>query len=816
MKKHEDPIVRSAKISCAGKLHLAQKRLSFYTENTSVGFIEWDDQLHVKSWSKRAEVIFGWTEEEFIERHKNGYSQVFEEDLPMVRLVARKLISGVEESNHLQQRNRTKTGKLIWCEWFNSVLKDKDGKITGIISQVQDITTQKKAAEKIVTASHLYALISQVNQTINRSKNEKTLLKKTCRIACEFGKMKAAWIGSIDEANKQILLLHQCGLSPENRVLLQLVPYESGGLFARMVGTGEHFTSNDLKNDPLFEKWRVFVRYYGWASCMVLPIKKSGKVVASFNLVSAQADFFSPEVVALLKEATGDISAALAVFEEDINRKQSTIQAAYSAARLKQAQAIAHVGSWELNFSTGILVWSAEACRIYGLPLKDHIQSYASWIAYVHPDDLEHVLKVTAAAEETFSSVGFYHRIVRRDGTVRDIYSHAEFEFDREGKPIGLYGIAQDITAIKEGEKALAQSEANLRQMMDLLPQSIFARNIQGNYLFVNKSFAELNGFSPKELIGQPMSKTISASADADYFLKKDRAVILTGKMDAVPEYSFTDQQQNLRTFHIGKAPFTIAGSGEKAVLGIMMDITEQKKLDLERSKMIAEIMQRNTGLEQFAFIISHNLRSPVANIRGMVELLQTSNLEPADVKELLGNLSVSAKKLDEVIIDLNAILELNHQEKNNKEWVRFSALVADISISLAGQIKENKVQIISNFQAEDGMHTLKSHLYSIFFNLISNSIKYAQPGIRPVIHITIEKLNGRLQISFKDNGMGIDLAKHGNHVFGLYKRFHSHVTGKGMGLFLVKTEVELLGGKISMTSEINHGTEFRVEFDGD
>jgi signal transduction histidine kinase len=104
--------------------------------------------------------------------------------------------------------------------------------------------------------------------------------------------------------------------------------------------------------------------------------------------------------------------------------------------------------------------------------------------------------------------------------------------------------------------------------------------------------------------------------------------------------------------------------------------------------------------------------------------------------------------------------------------------------------------------------------LYSVFYNLISNSIKYCQKGVSCIIAIKSKLEKNKLTLIFKDNGMGIDLEKKGDQVFGLYKRFHTNIDGKGVGLFMVKTQVEALGGKISITSGVNKGTTFKIEFE--
>lgn len=131
------------------ELKRAHSRLLFHVENAPLGFIEWDSQLNVKSWSKRAEEIFGWSEQEFKEKQKQGYSTIYTEDMPMLMEIAQQLLEGKLERYSIQNRNYTKNGKMIWCEWFNSVLKNEDGKVGTILSLVQDITDRKKAEDLI-------------------------------------------------------------------------------------------------------------------------------------------------------------------------------------------------------------------------------------------------------------------------------------------------------------------------------------------------------------------------------------------------------------------------------------------------------------------------------------------------------------------------------------------------------------------------------------------------------------------------------------------------------------------------------------------
>ena len=240
----------------------------------------------------------------------------------------------------------------------------------------------------------------------------------------------------------------------------------------------------------------------------------------------------------------------------------------------------------------------------------------------------------------------------------------------------------------------------------------------------------------------------------------------------------------------------------------------ELKLAEIARIKIVNELMTRNRDLEQFAYIISHNLRAPVANIIGASSALNDIQLSAEDKDVLSRGINVSVRKLDEVVNDLNHILQVKGEINGIKEIVHFSGLVDDIKISINNLIDKEAIEIKYDFTRINEFLTLKPYLYSIFFNLISNSVKYRRPEIHSVIKISSRLQKRKLELIFSDNGMGINLKKSGSQVFDLYKRFHTNIEGKGMGLFMVKTQVETLGGKINIESTENEGTEFIIEFE--
>jgi signal transduction histidine kinase len=245
----------------------------------------------------------------------------------------------------------------------------------------------------------------------------------------------------------------------------------------------------------------------------------------------------------------------------------------------------------------------------------------------------------------------------------------------------------------------------------------------------------------------------------------------------------------------------------------IMRDITTQKQLEVEKAKIMSDLLQRNRDLEQFAYIISHNLRAPVANIIGINSLMQSTEFDSAQKTQLNLGLNKSVHALDAIIKDLNYILQTKREINERKMTVNFSNLVNDIKASVSNLIKSEQVTFNVDFSEVNEMLTIKSYLFSIFYNLITNSIKYRKADTNPIIEIKSRACPSGIELIFRDNGLGINVEKNKEQLFGLYKRFHFHIEGKGMGLYMVKTQVESLGGKISIQSSLNNGSEFKIEF---
>jgi signal transduction histidine kinase len=237
------------------------------------------------------------------------------------------------------------------------------------------------------------------------------------------------------------------------------------------------------------------------------------------------------------------------------------------------------------------------------------------------------------------------------------------------------------------------------------------------------------------------------------------------------------------------------------------------ENLEQEVSTRTKELVEYNQQLEQFAFISSHNLRAPVARILGLGQLLELPGNTSEEEKMIKGKLIFTTQELDRVVKDLNYILEIRRNSAVKKTDIDLHEALRLANDSFEKEIHETHAIIHADFSAAPVICTVRPYLDSILFNLISNAIKYRSPDRTPIIALKTSIKDDFTCLVLSDNGLGIDLNVHKNKLFKLYSRFHNHAEGKGLGLYLVKTQVASLGGKIEVESEVNKGTTFYVYF---
>ena len=380
------------------------------------------------------------------------------------------------------------------------------------------------------------------------------------------------------------------------------------------------------------------------------------------------------------------------------------------------------------------------------------------------------------------------------------------------GSPLRTY-ICDDGKVEKTAEQMLSHSKASLSAMIENAGMTIYSLDRNFRYTHFNTDL--------KQSLKQVYNVDIKVGDVIFDFLYTDSPeeaeewrALYTRAFDGEP-LQFV-KEFVVKGFHSFLKFFINPIKEGAEVTGlacVAIDISKERQEEIQKEKISRELFLRNQSLEQYSYIIAHNLRGPIANLLGIANLLELPDVSASDKAEATSHVLQSAKRLDDVVRDLNDILKAKEEINIHRESVSFDDIVDDVKESISGVVERSGIKITTEFLDPTGMITVKGFLHSIFYNLISNSIKYSRPGTKPLMKIMSDHNNGKVRITFCDNGLGLDLGSYGDKVFGLYRRFHPQIAeGKGMGLFMVKTHVETLGGVISIQSEVGEGTTFIIE----
>lgn len=377
-----------------------------------------------------------------------------------------------------------------------------------------------------------------------------------------------------------------------------------------------------------------------------------------------------------------------------------------------------------------------------------------------------------------------------------------------------LLGTAIDISKRVEIEGILQKSEAMLSNILNLIPQTIFWKDKESRILGGNKVFSQVAGMPINEAIGKNDFELPWDEGETLKYRADDQEVMRTNKAKLHVIESQRQVDGSILWLDTSKIPLTDANGEVYGVLGISEDITERKKAEEERERLTLDLIEKNVNLKQFSYIVSHNLRSPINKILGLGSLLKMPQQPDDHNYRMMEYIVNEAQNLNNVVKDLTTIISFQDIGVNVKEDIIIYDEIKLIKNAIENEIVESEGVLKCDFSAINKFRSVKGYFYSIAYNLITNAIKYRDPQRQLNVEIRTSVVNNQLCFQVSDNGLGIDLERHGKEVFGLYNRFHSKdIPGKGMGLNLIKTQTETLGGKVELDSKPGIGTTFRIYF---
>ncbi len=246
-------------------------------------------------------------------------------------------------------------------------------------------------------------------------------------------------------------------------------------------------------------------------------------------------------------------------------------------------------------------------------------------------------------------------------------------------------------------------------------------------------------------------------------------------------------------------------------IRGVFQSIDDEKEKELQLEASLDLIEAHNKRLYNFAHIVSHNLRSHVSNLQLTTALFETKNFDE-EQKELFSNFSKIATNLDVTLKHLNEIVTLQTNVNKERETINIENVYKRVTDSIRQISLQNKVVYYTEFSEVEEVPYVSAYLESILHNLITNAIKYKHPDRDPEINIFTYEEKEKNYLVVKDNGLGIDLEKYGSQLFQMYKTFHNNDDATGLGLFLTKSQIESLGGKITVESNVGKGSKFTVQ----
>jgi PAS domain S-box-containing protein len=380
--------------------------------------------------------------------------------------------------------------------------------------------------------------------------------------------------------------------------------------------------------------------------------------------------------------------------------------------------------------------------------------------------------------------------------------------------PEGLAIYFSDITQRVESDKQL--------KLLALVAQDtvngVIITDAEGRVEWVNAGFTRDTGYTLAEMLGRKPDDVLHGPETDPAAVRRFQERLPLSKPFSITILNYKKTGQKLWLAMDITPIFNDAGELTQYI-AILQNINFRKEVEASQAKMTEELYRHNRDLQQFAYVISHNLRAPLANALGLSSILAKVDRQSPLFDTSLAHLRESMGQADTVLKDLNLVLSIRDKQDQQDQQVPEPVALAEVCRQAVHNLDEPLQQCggLVKIDVPDDLsvHGNRAYLYSIFYNLLSNSIKYRAERRSLLVEITcFYNEKGGLSISFTDNGSGFDMFKAGSDVFQLYKRFHTNQRGRGIGLFLVKTHVEALGGKIEVTSGVDFGTRFLIQLD--
>jgi PAS domain S-box-containing protein len=457
---------------------------------------------------------------------------------------------------------------------------------------------------------------------------------------------------------------------------------------------------------------------------------------------------------------------------------------------------LANLGIWERDLETGVIYWNEIIRDILEVP--DDYQPSVDTARQFYKDPA-FVRSMVAEVIRHFEPRTVIAEIETAKGNSRWIKMHMRGTY-RDGKCVTLYGTLEDITRELTLNSLLEEREQQFSQAFENAPIGMALVGLNGSWIRVNASLCELLGYQETDLCNltfQDITHPEDLQSDLSYV-----AEVLSGKRRTYSMEKRYIHKQGYVIWALLNVSLVRNDAGDPLYfISQIKNITQSKQHE-------ETIRYQNERLLNFAHIVSHNLRSHSGNITTLIDLISVEQ-DNTLKQQFMEMLHSSAHNLLNTISELNAVVDVQSKEEVELRYLNLHAMVERVRTSLSAAIILD--QAVLENRIDPAIHVMfnPAYLESIFGNLITNSLKYKYPHRLPHITISSTDQPDHIEIKVADNGSGIDMKTHGSKLFRMYKTFHGNKDARGVGLFLVKNQLESLGGNISVESTPNEGSVF-------
>ncbi|MBU2904606.1 PAS domain S-box protein [Arenibacter algicola] len=503
-----------------------------------------------------------------------------------------------------------------------------------------------------------------------------------------------------------------------------------------------------------------------------------------------------------IKNDKGEYIHLLSQVEDITDRKKSELLLIENKNLLERSHEIGKIGSWVYLPQENKVTWSENLIKMLEADnYKPHNLEF-SIANYALKKDQDRIAKIMHLAVVEGKSFDFEVEILSKSKGIFWTRNIGVPEF-KDGKCIRISGLMQDIDHEKRLKLELAFSEEMFRTTFEHAAIGMVVIDLEGRLRKANPKICEILGYGEEEIL----EKSIS-----DFVHPEDVETAKVMFERTVATNSGFKMEKRCRHRNGNYIWIFEAVAAVKSDRGELMHFVAQIQDISDKKQMTENLTEHNNRLTNFAHIVSHNLRSHTSNISMLLDLALQDDPKVLE-NEYCRNIKVVSDNMNETIHQLSEIVEINSQVSSTLTSQNLLKRVQKAMKTVDPLVKKNGAKIYLEVAADINVMAVHAYLESIILNMITNAIKYRSPERLPELKISSGVKGEYAFLSFEDNGLGIDLDRHGSKLFGMYKTFHSHPEARGIGLFISKNQIEAMGGKIEVESELNKGTKFTAYF---